>query len=218
MSWLESQAVLGQAPAGWQWGTFRRDHCGLAPPSAEPALILKVGGSLLSRPGWPALLASLVAACGQRSCRLVVGGGAVVDGLRTLDTVAPQPAALMHALAIDALRLTGRLVAETLAVPMVAAVEDGGCVAVLDIPAWLGVQSRSATLPMGWEVTSDAIAAQIAVEHGGQLMLVKSVPPPPCPGGVDCVSALAAAGWVDQYFPRVAEPLAVIEWAAPSVA
>ena len=219
MSGASHQIALARPAKGWRGGVLRglRGADDLSLPVAG-LVVLKVGGSLLSRPDWPALFASLMAACGSRSCCLVVGGGAVVDGLRVLDRAVPQSPQFMHDLAIDAMRLTARLVAAAMSLPLAATPPDDDRAVVLDVPSWLGIGSRATTLPVGWQVTSDAIAATVAVEHGGSLVLAKSVPPPPCPGGVDCVSALAAAGWVDQYFPRVAEPLAVIEWAAPSVA
>ena len=209
---------IGQrmAAQGWRIGILR-DAGGGNPPSSFSVglVVLKVGGSLLSRPDWPALLVPLMAACGPRACCMVVGGGAVVDGLRTLDRVAQQSPQLMHDLAIDAMRLTARLVAAAVNVPVAAAPDDAG-IAVLDVPAWLAVGSRAAALPIGWQVTSDAIAARVAVEHGGSLLLAKSAPPPPCPGDSDHLASLARAGWVDEHFPVAAGPLVTIEWAAPT--
>jgi hypothetical protein len=123
----------------------------------------------------------------------------------------------MHALAIDGMRMTGRLVAAALSLPMATTVADAAPVAVLDVPAWLAVGRRADSLPAGWDVTSDTIAARIAVDHGWPLLLVKSVPPPPCPAGVeDRLAALAAADWVDPHFRITAEPLGRIDWAAPA--
>ena len=204
------------AAHGWRIGILRDPADGNLPSSfATGPVVLKVGGSLLSRPDWPALLPPLMAACGPRACCLVVGGGAVVDGLRAIDRAVPQSPQLMHDLAIDAMRLTARLVAATANVPVVAAPPIAGSVAVLDVPAWLAAGSRSATLPVGWHVTSDAIAARVAVEHHGSLLLAKSAPPPPCPADGDPIASLARAGWVDEHFPEAAAPLVTIEWAAP---
>ena len=214
---------------GWHRGLIRRPAA-VASPAATgtstvvspipvpitPVMVVKVGGSLLSRPGWPALIESLVAAANAQPCCLVVGGGAVVDGLRAMNRSQPQAPQLMHDLAIDAMRLTARLVAAAVGLPLVSAPPDSRGVAVLDVTAWLAVGPRTATLPVGWHVTSDSIAASVAVEHGGSLLLAKSVPPPPCPDGVDPWSALARAGWVDEHFPEAAAPLATIEWAAPT--
>jgi aspartokinase-like uncharacterized kinase len=144
-----------------------------------------------------------------------MGGGAVVEGLREFDRAVPQSPQLMHDLAIDAMRLTARLVAAAMSLPLVATPPDDGNVAVLDVPTWLAVGSRAATLPVGWQVTSDAIAAMVAVEHRGSLLLAKSVPPPPCPD--DHLASLARAGWVDEHFPVAAGALITIEWVAPDL-
>jgi len=217
MSGASRQIALTNPAKGW-WGGVVRDLRGADDLSLPVAglVVLKVGGSLLSRPDWPALLAWLIAARGFQSCCLVVGGGAVVEGLRAFDRAVPQSPQLMHDLAIDAMRLTARLVAAAVSLPLVATPPDDGNVAVLDVPTWLAVGSRAATLPVGWEVTSDAIAARVAVEHGGSLVLAKSVPPPPCPG--DQLASLARAGWVDEHFPVAAGSLSTIEWAAPDLA
>jgi aspartokinase-like uncharacterized kinase len=228
MTGLPHGSERPEPPGGWQWGVIRsaQDKVDRAAarggrdmPAFGPSLaVLKVGGSLLARPEWPALVHRLVAARGPGACCLVVGGGAVVDGLRVLDRVVPQTPRLMHALAIDAMRLTARLVAAAVGLPLVAVPPDEGGVAVLDVPAWLDAGSRTGQLPVGWQVTSDSIAACVAVEYGGRLLLAKSVPPPPCPGDIDRVSALAQAGWVDEYFPVAALSLTTIEWAAPQAA
>jgi len=68
---------------------------------------------------------------------------------------------------------------------------------------------------VGWEVTSDSIAAHVAAAYGGELLLVKSVPPPSLPASQNQLEALAAAGWVDSHFPSAAAGLATISWAAP---
>ena len=217
MSGASRQIALARPAKGWRGGVVRdlRGADDLSPPVAG-LVVLKVGGSLLSRPDWPTLLASLIAACSPRPCCLVVGGATVVDGLRVLDRAVPQAPQLMHDLAIDAMRLTARLVAAAMRLPLVATPPDDGNIAVLDVPTWLAVGSRAATLPVGWEVTSDAIAARVAVEHRGSLLLAKSVPPPPCTG--DQLATLARAGWVDEHFPVAAGSLSTIEWAAPDLA
>jgi len=208
---------LGQndTAVAWRRGCVRTVVLGARRPVLGSLLVIKIGGSLLSRPGWPALLAALVATRPPRPCCLVVGGGAVVEGLRAIDQATPQPAAVMHELAIDAMRLTARLVAGAVRLPLATTPPDAHGVVVLDVPAWLAVGSRATSLPADWQVTSDAIAARVAVVHGGQLLLAKSVPPPPCPESADLLGALAAAGWVDNYFPAAAASLTTIEWAAP---
>ena len=185
---------------------------------APPWLVIKIGGSLLSRPRWPALLATLLQDIRPRPCRIIVGGGAVVDGLRTIDRAEPQPAPLMHSLAIEAMGLTARLVASALGLPVASGFDASDEPAVLDVPAWLAGGTVATHLPAGWQVTSDTIAACAATEHGGCLMLVKSVPPPPCPDAGDPIATAAAAGWVDEHFTTAAARLVEVGWAAPVAA
>jgi hypothetical protein len=136
---------------------------------------------------------------------LVVGGGPVVDGLRAIDAAAPRPAGVMHWLAIEALGITARLVAEATGLPLAAA-PDTRDIVVLDVPRWLRLDPR---LPECWHVTSDSIAAVVAARAGGGLLLAKSGPP-----STTDLRHLAAAGWVDAHFPEVAGAAGRITWAA----
>ncbi len=184
----------------WLHGILRG---GVTDRSAVP-LVVKVGGSLLARPRWAALIAELLAAAPRR-CTVVVGGGPVVDGLRAIDAAAPQAAEAMHWRAIEALGITARVVAEALSLPLVDAPQARR--GVLDVPVWM---RGDVTLPAGWQVTSDSIAAVVAGAAAAGLLLAKSVPPP-----VGGMPAVATAGWVDAHFPVAAARLDHIAWAAP---
>lgn len=201
------------ASVSWQHGAIRRRSHATA---ISGPLVIKVGGSLLGRIDWPRLVADLVReAAGERGCLLVVGGGAVVESLRSSDARRPLPPEQMHRAAIDVMGATGWLVARLLGLPLVAEPDRETCftTAVLDVPAWLGRDGRLERLPVGWDVTSDAIAACVAASEGCGLLLAKSVPPPGMGEG-DC-QALADHGWIDRYFPRAAESLDEIAWACP---
>lgn len=195
--------------SSWTHGILR------ATSPASACEIIKLGGSLLGMAGWPGLVSELVRdRATVRPVLLVVGGGAIVDGLRVIDAAAPQPAALTHALAIDLMRTTARLVADALAVPVVVE-RDTEPVAVLDASGWLAAGCRSGLLPVGWHVTSDTIAAEVAAEIGCDLLLAKRAAPPPCPGH-DAIDAVARAGWVDGHFATAAAGIGRIAWAAPT--
>lgn len=191
---------------GWALGTLRSG------PLPEAGQVVKVGGSLLAMPGWPEALAALVA--GLPASLVVVGGGGVVDGLRAIDAASPRPRRLTHDLAIDAMALTARIVADALDLPVVAPAVGGG--GVLDAAAWLsGLEISSPgsqVLPVGWHVTSDSIAATVAAVTRRGLVLAKRVPPPERAHDLE---RLAAAGWVDPHFPVAAAGVAPIAWAAP---
>lgn len=195
----------------WQSGDVR---CA-AQTEPQRMTVLKIGGSLLSRPAWPHLVDELVAGIGDRSLAIVVGGGPVVEGLRTIDAAAQQPSEVMHDLAVDAMHLTAELVSRSTGLPIRTAPDDGAEACVLDVPVWLLAGMRSADLPATWDVTSDSIAARVAEEYAAELLLAKSTPPPASWCG-ESLFSLARDGWVDRYFPTAAAKLACIRWTAPT--
>jgi aspartokinase-like uncharacterized kinase len=173
--------------------------------------VVKFGGSLLLRPHWPDELRMLVGMlAGPRT--IVVGGGAIVDGLRSIDAASPRPPDLMHRLAIDAMGLTTRLVSDAAGLPITAVPVVSSGVAVLDVPSWLTAGGHAAALPIGWHVTSDSLAAAVAASCGAGLLVAKSVPP----ATLD-LELLAEAGWIDDFFPTAVASLADIDWAAPAL-
>jgi aspartokinase-like uncharacterized kinase len=190
----------------WQFGVIR----GANDPATLHAPVLKIGGSLLLRHDWPTLLRSLVAALDHPL--LIVGGGAVVDGLRAIDDANPQPDWLMDDLAINALSLTAQIVAHALGL-MVTSSPQSARPIVLDVAMWLREIPDPPDLPASWDVTSDSIAAAVAITTGRDLVLAKSTPPP-----TDTVSLqlLAKSGWIDAFFPKAIGPTAAVLWAAPS--
>ncbi|MFY8221878.1 MAG: hypothetical protein ACOVJ6_08235 [Pirellulales bacterium] len=193
----------------WTYGVLRSTG------APAPHEIIKLGGSLLVMPDWPTRVAELVRdRAAIRPVLLVVGGGAIVDGLRAIDAAAPQDAALVHELAIELTGTTARLVAEAIALPLVMEPARASA-AVLDTPRWLACEGRLARLPVGWEVTSDSIAASIAADMHADLLLVKRVPPPDSTHA-ERLESLVRSGWIDGGFPLAAAGLTRIAWAAPT--
>lgn len=192
--------------AGWMRGVIR----GQEKPAISPTVI-KFGGSLLGRAWWPDELRALLADF-SGATTIVVGGGAVVESLRAIDRACPRPVGVMHRLAIEAMGVTARLVADAVALPLFAEPTRDDRVVVLDAAAWLSHEGRYDDFPAGWQVTSDSIAAGVASASAATLLLVKSVPPSSSTG--DLVS-LARQGWVDDHFPVAAAGLARIAWAVP---
>ncbi|MGI9177174.1 MAG: hypothetical protein ACR2IT_04880 [Pirellulales bacterium] len=176
--------------------------------SGERSWVVKVGGSLLGRPHWPDEIGALLETLAGPAT-IVVGGGAIVDGLRSIDAACPRPAGLMHRLAIEAMGLTAEMVADATGLTLAAAPRMSAQTVVLDAAAWLAGHSRAAALPIGWHVTSDSIAALVAAACDADLLLAKSVPPP-----ASDLAQLARAGWVDAFFPTAAASLPEIHWAA----
>jgi aspartokinase-like uncharacterized kinase len=180
-----------------------------------PHEIIKLGGSLLVMPDWPTRVAELVRdRAAIRPVLIVVGGGAIVDGLRAIDAAAPQDAALVHELAIGLMGTTARLVADAIAAPLVTDQAEASA-AVLDVPRWLSCDGRLRGLPVGWNVTSDSIAASIAAATHADLLLVKRVPPPDSTHA-ERLESLVRSGWIDGGFSLAAAGLTRITWAAPT--
>jgi hypothetical protein len=216
------------AAGGWRLGMLARVADDSDPPASgrwfhDRSPVIKLGGSLLRLPDWPRRVRMLLDALGG-SPAIVVGGGTVVDGIRAIDATICERSdrldALVHRLAIEAMGITARLAAHAVGLPLaeeIPVAAAGRPAVVLDTPAWLSRDDRLAALPTGWHVTSDSISAAVAAECGRGLLLAKSVPPPPCPDG-DAparIASLAAAGWVDRFFPAAAGGLRFIAWAAP---
>lgn len=181
--------------------------------SPPPRLVIKFGGSLLARSDWPTLFARLLAEehAGSRPMLIVVGGGAPVEGLRQLDAACPQPPERMHRLALNAMQLTARLVAETLGLPLTTSLMPAQP-AVLDLHAASAASTGIAHLLPSWDVTSDSLAAAVARAIPAELLLVKSVPPP-----AQTIDHLADCGWIDHHFPAISSHLA-IRWRSPAPA
>lgn len=175
--------------------------------------VIKFGGSLLGIGGvadrferWRGLqspMASLV----------VVGGGATADIVRELDRVSHLEESTAHWLAIRAMQFNAHLVAALL--PEAKVMEsfdqplaDGNSLAVWVADPWSLLREnspgRSDSLPESWDVTSDSIAAWLAVgAKATELVLLKSA----IPGGERTVHHAVESGYVDRHFPHAAQAL-----------
>ncbi len=179
---------------------------------SPPLRVIKLGGSLLDWPELPAALRRWLAEQPAAANLLIVGGGKIVDQLRHLDDIHQLPPATSHWLAIEAMRLTGRLVLGLFpeALPATGSRPvslPAGSLAVFDPLEFLKEDSlRADALPPSWQVTSDSIAARVAQRLGAsELVLLKSAASPRSVG----LAQLAEQGVVDAEFPRVAAGLNV---------
>jgi aspartokinase-like uncharacterized kinase len=169
--------------------------------------VVKVGGSLLDLPGLGPALQEWSAGLAARSVILVPGGGATADVIRELDRVHALGDTKAHWLALRALTLNAHLLAALL--PNSPVIESPNeftsRVAVIDPHAFCSMDERDdagRTLAHSWSVTSDSIAAKIAVATQAQeLILLKSVS---IPTGVGWTEA-SRCGFVDQAFAATIE-------------
>ena len=201
--------MSSQEEKPWEW-----DHGWLRQPcdrSKRTRLVIKVGGSLFSRPGWQHAVQSLIAheTLSSHSVVILAGGGALVNGLRIIDANSSLPPLLVHDLALEAMGITAQLVATTLKLPLDEE-ETGASPVVLDIKKRGVVGNAIESLPPSWNTTSDSIAAAVAATTESALLLAKSTPPPT--RDIEC---LASKGWLDHSFPAACINLEAIRWVAP---
>lgn len=184
---------------------------------SAPVTVIKLGGSLLTLPDLATRLNALLIE--RIDCRplLIVGGGAMVDGIRQLGERFDLSEKVCHDLAMKALDLTAESVAEIFGN---AAVVDHpgeaeiqwriGRLPMLRLRTWFErSESLGETLPQTWDTTSDSLAALVArTWPADELWLLKSTDLP------DCISIQAAsdAGLVDQSFPIAAQGVPRGRW------
>lgn len=179
-----------------------------------PLVVLKVGGSLLDWPALPGRLARELVARRGRDERpvLIAGGGRAADLVRDLDRTHALGEERSHALAIRSMDLTAhflvQLVGHLTVVEELASIEAAwklGVTPVLAPRRFLDEEDRSARpLAHSWSVTSDSIAARLAVRLGAiELALLKSAALPEGTGR----NGAARLGLVDPAFPDEAREL-----------
>jgi aspartokinase-like uncharacterized kinase len=183
--------------------------------------IVKVGGSLLNWPRLPEALRAWLADQSPAANVLICGGGELVDRVRLADRMFNLGNETAHRMAIDCMAGNAWLLAEFLGrLKIVTEYNElltklqrqrSRQVLVFDTRKLLGEREatlNARTLPHDWTVTSDSIAAWLAeVLEADELVLLKSGDPPP--GGL---RELAAAGYVDAFFPQAAERMGALHF------
>lgn len=178
------------------------DVCALAP------VVVKVGGSLLAWVELPERLRTFLTQFSGRPCLIIAGGGAAADVVRTWDARHQLPISISHALAVQSMSLTARLIAVVSGLEVVFSISQaverwhgGAPVVPLVLDAQADVLSATGdALPASWDVTSDAISAWIALRlPAADLVFLKSVDVP-LTGGLQ---AAVGAGSLDSYTPRL---------------
>ena len=182
--------------------------------------VYKLGGSLLTLPDLGARLRRLLDREGAARPLLVVGGGAAADLVRGWQQQHRFDDEAAHWLAIAAMGLNETLVHELL--PNSCIVGDRAAAAdawdrgqwpILCAGQFLRAEERRAEepLPHNWDITSDSIAAWVAIRWPAErLVLLKSTSAPQarrlCPAGQSPPNA------VDPYFERLHHQLHKVGW------
>lgn len=180
----------------------------------KPTTVIKLGGSLLDWHGLATALPEFLEQFQGQPIVLIVGGGSVADGVRQFDRHQGLGQERAHRLALRALDLTAWWLAELL--PGVQVVDRldrlpevwaRSAVPVLQPRQVLDEDEHvdpASALPHHWDVTTDSIAAHLALRLGApSLHLLKSRPVAP---GLDTAAA-AREGIVDAYFPQASRRL-----------
>lgn len=190
---------------------------------ASGLVVIKVGGSLLDWPELPRRLAAFLdddrghEANPRKQAVLIAGGGLFADLVRTMDRIFDLGDQRAHRLAIHALDLTAELLAALL--PGSAVVhrpeEIRSCWNLGQVPILAPcrfleeIDDRGPDpLAASWEVTSDSIAARMAILlQARRLILLKSARLSADIGRGEA----ARSGLVDPMFPLIARQLEVVE-------
>lgn len=167
----------------------------------DPPLVIKVGGSLAKAGRLDEVLAKIGAA--RIPIVVVPGGGPFADAVRDLQKVLQFDDEIAHRLALLAMEQMAEYIASRQSGMKVARSLDEISDAVIDgqIPVWAPLQmiGEDQSVCASWDVTSDALSAQLAELMGARLLILKSAS--------DCrnvdADELAAKGIVDNAFPEI---------------
>lgn len=171
--------------------------------------VVKVGGSLLELPDLAIRLRRWQSAQAPSQFIFIAGGGRLADAVRDYDAIHRLGAEQAHQLAVQAMSVTARLLAELIGERRVIldwqeAMCEMSDFMILDVANFLATIEPSiagACIAHSWDTTSDSIAARVARVVGAEeLVLLKSRLAPEA----STMQAASAAGLVDACFPRVA--------------
>lgn len=183
--------------------------------------VLKIGGSLLDLGDLPSRLRAVIEKLDGDRPLFVCGGGEAADIVRRWHKTYTLEAEQSHWLALESIRLNQLLLLTLM--PELELVSDRaaaesvwtrGRVPLLDLMSFVRIEESlaecgAAPLPHTWDVTSDSLAAWVAIRWPAcRLVLVKSTVLPP----VEQLQELASAGLVDSYFPRLGSNLPPTFW------
>jgi aspartokinase-like uncharacterized kinase len=165
-------------------------------------IVVKVGGSLFDHPRLGLGLRAYLESLAPSEVLLIPGGGDLAETVRKLDRLHGLREEASHWLALQTMTVTGAFLSQLINLPAF-----GSRVRIADAFAFAqDDEGNSGALPHSWDVTSDSIAARMAVIFQAErLILLKSIDIPP---GTPWTNA-AERGWVDPYFPQVISRTAI---------
>ncbi len=177
-------------------------------------VIVKLGGSLLTLPDLCERLDAVVNLLSPRHVLFIVGGGAAADVIRRLDDVCGLTATQAHWDAIAAMTLNAAILSRvSTCLPVVSNRIDADTAwrqlnaVLLDTSAFLREEMRlhSRALPESWSVTSDSIAAFVAIHWPAkQVVFCKA-----CDLMSPHIERLCQDGLLDEWLLNLHTPLQV---------
>ena len=190
-----------------------------------PVRVIKVGGSLLEFDLLPTRLHAWLELQPPSHNVIIVGGGASVEAVRDADRRFALGEAFSHRLCLDLMGTTAQLFQGILSrsteptifltrglanlTEKLLSATTSPLVTIFDAAEFMrneDEQFSSGSLPQCWDVTSDSIAARIAVLVAAQeLVLLKSAIIPECSR-----QAASELQFVDRYFERASTNLPVV--------
>jgi 5-(aminomethyl)-3-furanmethanol phosphate kinase len=191
--------------------------------------VAKIGGSLLTAPNLAQRLRTWLEAetAAQPGTHfvLLVGGGRLVDMVREIDARVPLGDEAAHQIAIALMDVSSQIVASMLPElsctadfdELLQRIETPGITLFQPARFMVEVEPHHAglRLPASWMVTSDSIAARLAIMLGAkELVLAKSSPPPGDASPV-AISLWAESGYVDAYLPRLSAEIPAVRAVVP---
>lgn len=179
--------------------------------------VLKLGGSLLTMPDVSTRVQRWLGLQPPAQNLMVVGGGELVEAVRTLDDVHDFDSRWSHWLCVDLLSHTSRLAQQIF--PGWACITTHGelqealnaeseeaSFSLVDVVAFYSRTISSSILPENWNTTSDSIAAYLAkVTKADELVLLKSTGADVTETTLAGFAAWQSDGLVDDAFPKVAK-------------
>lgn len=161
--------------------------------------IVKLGGSLHRAPELADCLKAIVHA--GEGVVLVPGGGPFADTVRTVQAQTGISDATAHRMAMLAMEQYGLMLCELepSLVPADSRLKIAKALTLGRTPVWQPVEMcrNAENIPENWSVTSDSLAAWLAIELAADsLTLIKHERP----ADTDPI-AMAVSGYVDQSFP-----------------